>query len=147
MDVKFHPALDILPLGQFAHRRFAPQMWGETSIDVLPHVHGAKHLCANRLWGEISSVGWNVHEANRTWGKTSMGRTAVGQKVYKPCHPGLQPLLQPRSASTCEACGYSTEWDLLICWISDMLCHGFHSFVQIIFHNFSMTKNVIFHDQ
>jgi len=86
-------------------------VYGKSSMDVSPHVHGAKglrgessmgespmdemssagrnvysmdvhgtkSLWANSLWGEMSSVGRNLHGANRPWGELFAER-----KAYKP---------------------------------------------------------------
>ena len=60
----FRP-MDISLHRRFARRRFTPWTWGETSIDVSPHVHGAKR----------PYMGPNVHGANCPRDELSTGRT------------------------------------------------------------------------
>jgi len=54
--------------GRIAHRAIRLE-WGETSMDISPHVHGAKRL-------------WRIAHGAKclVWGKTSMGRTVNGAK-------------------------------------------------------------------
>jgi len=52
-------------------RHFTPwanRQWGETSMNGLPHVHGAIHLWADHLWGEMS-----IYGAKCPWGQLSIG--------------------------------------------------------------------------
>jgi len=67
------------------HRRFAPWRRGELSIDVLPHVHGAKRLWMNCLWGEMSSVGQITHGAKRPY----MGQNVHGAKSLQTFGTGV----------------------------------------------------------
>jgi len=51
-------------------------VYGNASVDVSPHVHGA-NLWANRPWDEMSS---DIAVYGRPWGKTSMG-DSMGRNV------------------------------------------------------------------
>jgi len=68
------------PTDSSPHRGFAPCM------DISPH-----RRFAPCTWGEMSSVGRNVHGANRQWGETSIhgakrprGELSVGGKSINP---------------------------------------------------------------
>jgi len=66
---RFAPCMDISPHGQFAHTRFAPWTWGETSTDVRP-TSMKRNACGRIVYGAKYLV----------WGETSMGRTVRGAK-------------------------------------------------------------------
>ena len=51
-------------------------VYGNATVDVSPHVHGAKRLWTNSLWGEMS-MGRNVHGANRPWGEKSINQKMI----------------------------------------------------------------------